>query len=77
MIWRTPPALRPDGYLLPGSWVFPDGWSQGRYTRPVPAGTEGLELRVPAAEVLWVGSPTALALPDVIGGFTRVPEVGG
>ncbi len=56
-----------------GTWAFPEGWSQGRYTRRVPPGIEGLGLRVPAEEVLWVGSPSTVALPGVIGTFTRVP----
>jgi hypothetical protein len=77
-------SVSADGFMVlgpseppPESWAFPEGWSQGRYTRAVPAGIEGLALRVPPAEVLWVGSPSGNALPDVIGGFTRVPEAAG
>ncbi|MDP2959208.1 MAG: hypothetical protein Q8N53_22490 [Longimicrobiales bacterium] len=77
-------CVSPQGFLVlgpsappAGIWAFPEGWSQGRYARRVPPGIEGLGLRVPAEEVLWVGSPSAVALPEVIGAFARVPGAAG
>lgn len=77
-------CVSPQGFLVlgpfdppAGSWAFPEGWSQGRYTRRVPSGIEGLGLRVPAEEVLWVGSPSTVALPEVLGAFARVPGAAG
>jgi hypothetical protein len=63
--------LRPD----PGTWAFPEGWSEARYSRDHPQDVSALGIPVPAEQLIWIGSPDArYPWPPKVGPFACVAK---
>ena len=57
----------------PGTWSFPEGWSEARYRRDHPHDVASLGISVPTEEVIWLGSPDGQhSWPHRVGSFTWV-----